>query len=52
MTCAERRAVAARILAEGGTATTIATRLGMQHAAARVLAASIAGTPGPAGDAG
>jgi hypothetical protein len=52
LTRAERRAVTARILAEGGTAATIATRLRMQYAAARVLAASIGGTAGPAGDAG
>jgi hypothetical protein len=52
LTRAEWRAVAARILAGGGTATTIAIRLRMQYAAARMLAASIAGTAGSAGDAG
>jgi hypothetical protein len=47
LTLAERRAVAARILAEGGTAATIATRLCMPYTAARVLAASSAGPPVP-----
>jgi hypothetical protein len=46
LTRAERRAAAARILARGGTAWTVASRLRMQYAAARVLAASIAETSG------
>lgn len=46
LTVPERRAAAARIIAKGGTATTIAKRLCMRTADARILAASIAETEG------
>jgi hypothetical protein len=48
LTRAERRAAAARILAKGGTAWTIAKRLRMSYLAASVLAASITETEGSA----
>ena len=44
LTLPERRAAAARILAAGGTAWTIARHLRMTYAAARVLAASVTET--------
>jgi hypothetical protein len=46
LTRPERRAAAARILASGGTAWTIARNLRMSYAAARVLAASVTETRG------
>ena len=48
LTLPERRAAAARILARGGTAWTIARHLRMTYPDARVLAASIAETGGGA----
>jgi hypothetical protein len=44
LTLPERRAAAARILAAGGTAWTIARYLRMTYPAARVLAASVTET--------
>lgn len=41
LTPTERRIAATRILAAGGTATTLARRLRMSHATARVLVAQI-----------
>jgi hypothetical protein len=48
LTLPERRAAAARILAGGGTAWTIARHLRMTYPAARVLAASVSETEGGA----
>jgi hypothetical protein len=44
LTLSERRAAAARILAKGGTAWTIAKHLRMTYPAAKVLAASVTET--------